>query len=120
VPTVTVLSGYSGSGKSTVASNLFWGNDYSPCVLLTADHFKFPDGQDTTAFFIRLAKHYVSNGLSVVFDGVNLHHLDKKRWQKVFPQVIWLHMDTPIETCIARDAQRPFPVGADNIRKQGL
>lgn len=117
---VTVLSGHSGSGKSTKAAQLFWQGSAIPCSLITADHFKFKPNTDTTAFFIDLVRMYRDKGQSVIFDGVNLHPLDKVRWEMAFGEELkWISLDTPLDECIRRDSLRRYPVGEAAIRRQG-
>jgi adenylylsulfate kinase-like enzyme len=116
---VTVFSGHSGAGKTTRAVELFWKTP-TPCALVTQDHIRLPEGSDVTEFLIQIAQTYSNKGVSVIMDGVNLHPHDYRRWQEAFQDnVTWILVDTPLEECIRRDALRKYPVGEQNIRKQG-
>lgn len=120
-PTLIVLSGYSGSGKTTKAKELCKAHNAYHLQSDDFHHFYRP-GMDVTGLLIALAKSLLMANIDVVVDAVNKHPDDAIRWtfmaDSYSVNLGLIDMYVPIEECIRRDALRPNPVGRDAILKQ--
>ncbi len=117
---LTILSGLMGAGKTTLAREL----GLSPNTeIVCRDDLRnlFPSGSEAelTARLVKVAHTFLRHGKSVVVDSCNLHPDDEKRWINLaneFGAVFkWVHLSTPIELCIERDARRQSPNGSTAI-----
>lgn len=128
MPTVHVMTGLPGSGKTTLARQLgclrlnlddyraMLGNPRKP-ELWTHEHEKI-----ACAMFIRSMVDCVDGGRDVVLDNTHLRKRLPERYRRalaVRPVTFKVHdlTDVSAEDCIKRDAVRPRPVGPDVILK---
>ncbi len=118
---LTVLSGLAGSGKTTLARQLSARTD--AMVVSRDDMRKFLeilDESELTLRLVQLAVSFLRNDISVIVDSQNLHPADRVRWTELArlanAKLYWIHLDVPVEVCIARDAKRPVPNGEATIR----
>jgi predicted kinase len=122
---LTVLSGLPGAGKSTLARELAVG---SKAEVASRDDLRkhFPDLSEgeLTIRLVQFARSLLRHNKSVIVDSCNLHSEDEKRWiclANEFEAVFkWIHLPTPVEVCITRDAQRPSPNGEVAINATAL
>jgi predicted kinase len=117
---LVVLSGLSGSGKSTYANQL---KETMTCAVIRADEYNhcYTPETDVTGLLVGIVRSFAEEGISVIVDAVNLHPLDEMRWAEVaelFDEYVWHPMLTSLEECIRRDSLRPEPLGADVILQQ--
>lgn len=122
-PTLIVLSGLSGAGKSTLAHKLV---EETNAVLISRDELEKAvvtnNCVDAMNHLMWLAATiFLTAGRSVVIDAWNLHPVDRPIWQYIATTtgaaLVWRHLSTPVEVCIARDAKRPNPVGRVRIER---
>ena len=119
-----VFSGPCGSGKSTLARIEHCKRRHT--VLISRDEVRkiHPTYDDShlTKTMIQLAGRVLDAGRSCIIDACNLHEHDRIRWETVAllyaASLDWRTVSTDLEICIARDAARQDPVGADRIREQ--
>lgn len=128
MPTVHVMTGLPGSGKTTLARQL-------GCLRLNLDDYRAMLGnprkpelwtheheQIAVAMLVRNLVDSVDAGRDVVVDNTHLRKRLPERYRRalaVRPVTFKLHDLTavPVHDCIKRDAARPKPVGADAILK---
>lgn len=104
-PTLTVMCGLPGSGKSTWAAK-------TGKRVLSADGIKTgADPRETFTRMFALARSILSSGQDVVIDICALRPEDRRPWLNLAKQMgartHLVVLDTPYSTCRARDAQRP-------------
>lgn len=117
-----VLSGYSGSGKTTHAKELAKTGRFA-CVRSDDYYHCWREDMDVTQVLIDVAVSFARAGIDVIVDAVNKHPHDYGRWcaaARSFDAFEWIAIDTPIEECIVRDGLRSQPVGEVNIRLQAV
>lgn len=107
---VIVMVGYPGSGKSTVAHDVFGAKGYE---VIDGDTLK------TTSKMINVAKKVVSTGVSVVFDATN-PTIAKRAEYIAFANAAGLpvrciHVATSMEEAVARNNTRPKEKGIPMI-----
>jgi bifunctional polynucleotide phosphatase/kinase len=107
---VIVMVGYPGSGKSTVAHDVFRAKGYE---VIDGDTLK------TTSKMINVAKKVVSTGVSVVFDATN-PTIAKRAEYIAFANAAGLpvrciHVATSMEEAVARNNTRPKEKGIPMI-----
>ncbi len=113
---LTVLSGLSGAGKSTTARRIAFETGAEIISRDSLRHY-FPALSELDLMFktLQLAKSFLQIGTSVVVDEWNLEEIDYQRWVKLSRDLQvsldWVHLSTPVEICVARDAKRPSPCG---------
>jgi predicted kinase len=114
-----------GSGKSTKARELAVNSE---AEIVSRDdlrgHFPALTEAELTLRLVQLARSFLRHGKSVIVDSCNLHPEDEKRWiclANEFEAVFkWIHLPTPVEVCIDRDARRPNPNGEAAINATAL
>lgn len=127
--TVILTTGLPGSGKSTwaVAHLIDWGTD---AILTSRDDIRkmigcFPVGtKDQEALVSQIQDDVIVRGVKagkcVIVHDTNLNQKSPKRIKRLFDGDVRFQVadftDVPVETCIARDAQREKPVGSAVIR----
>lgn len=117
-----VLSGLPGAGKTTRALELAATRF---AVLLSRDELrvsyrnKIDEGHLTEVMAVQ-AKYLLSSGYDVVVDSWNLTCSDEDLWFCVAADagavIQWIHLNTPVEVCVERDAARPLSIGEDCVR----
>ncbi len=114
---IWVLSGLQGSGKSTLAKKICkdYRNTYRVNKDLLRQNLYFADFNPRHERVIAevnnaLVENLLANGHSVVSDNMNLSERDinfyKAMAEKYNAELEVIKMDTPIEECIRRDAER--------------
>lgn len=121
-PVLTVLSGLPGAGKTTYArayvattGAVLVGRDELRAALVSLDC----EGT-ITALMCDLARAILRTGRSVIVDAWNLHPADRTAWQLLAAEtearLAWVHLTTPVDECVRRDATRPAPNGEARVR----
>lgn len=120
--TLYVLSGLPGAGKTTRALELA---DQKFAILLSRDELRVSyrskiDEGHLTRVMAEQARYLLVEGYSVVVDSWNLTQGDEDLWYCLAADtgavIQWIHLTTPVEVCVARDAQRPQSIGAECVR----
>lgn len=124
---VILLQGLPGSGKTTWARQHCADNTWFRRVskddirAMICGEYSKPNEDTVIVLRNKIIDVFLAEGYSVIVDDTNISTRHRVKIQnlcsfhgaeyqvKVF--------DTPLDECIARDAQRPNPVGADVIRK---
>lgn len=124
---IIMLKGLPGSGKTTWAREYCTENTWFRRVskddiraMLGAEYSK--SNEDTVrAIRDRVIGLLLDESYSVIVDDTNINNrhvvVIQNLCSKYEATLSWKIFDTPLETCIERDAQRPNPVGADVIRR---
>jgi predicted kinase len=126
-----ITRGLPGSGKSTTARRWVEEDSLRRCRLNRDDFrammFGGYTGQSAHEHAVTVAQHAAIRrllvaGWHVVADDTNIldHHVETLRLLAASSAVqfeVWDLRDVPLETCIARDAQRAVPVGEQTIRR---
>ena len=131
-PTLYILIGVPGSGKSTHAEELFQKSERGICLVSSDQIRKSLYGnescQDNPKKVFTLAHKIVidqlEHGFDVIFDATNIYAKDRMDLiRKVCFEVkkevrfVAIYFDTPIETCIARQNLRERKVPTKVIEK---
>lgn len=138
VPSVVILVGISGSGKSTTAKKLF----ESESIVSSDQCREYIIGQEVLsklskeeywpkmqaasypAFKMMHSRieNLIKNNKVVVADATNLKGRARSEIERIAKQynvpVTYIVFDIPKDLCVERDAIRPHPVNADIIEKQ--
>lgn len=132
---VIILRGLPGSGKSTYAKQLVSENPNTykrinrDDLRMMFDNGCVSKGNENFVKKVRdmLIVKALEEGKHVIVDDTNLSDKNEKRIRQLVDEFNAAHgdqvqvevkeMETPLEECIARDAQRPVPVGASVIRQ---
>lgn len=129
MPRLIMMRGLPGSGKSTQAKHMLEENPGHTIRLnrdLLREMLHYGRYSKTNESHIisaecNLAAYFLSLGLDVIIDDTNLKPATVTMWEDLANNVgvsIIIHtVDTPIETCIERDAGRTKPVGEARIRE---
>lgn len=126
---VIIMKGLQGSGKSTRARDLQAAEPgrYKRIskddlrAMLDGGAYSYENEEFVRAARDGLINAALSRGYSVIVDDTNLHPLHERQIRGLVEvwgiavEVVSL-LDVPLETCIARDAQRAHPVGEAVIR----
>lgn len=117
-PTCYILSGVPGCGKSTWARN-FAAKMPKYIKHISRDEIRFSllkDGEDYFAHegevlftFYRKANEALAEGKSVIMDATHTSEralFETLRRIKVDAKIVFVSFDVPLDTCIARNAQR--------------
>lgn len=120
-PTLTLLCGIPGSGKTTYAKKYI--EEHPNTIHLSSDLIRkelwgneATQGDNNEVFSLMQARaiEALNNGQSVVYDATNITRKDRSyiialcpKFAKIECHIIW----APIETCIERDAARERTVG---------
>jgi predicted kinase len=126
-PTLILLCGIPGSGKSTYAAK--YVQDHTNTIHLSSDKIReelwgneATQGDNNEVFNLMQSRaiEALNNGHSVVYDATNVTRKDRAgiisvcpKFVKIECHIIW----APIETCIERDATRERTVGKAVIDK---
>lgn len=96
-----IMIGMPGSGKSHFAKTTF--PNY---IIIEGDIHK------TSKKMIKVAKHYIENGLSVIFDATNPTHAKRQEYIDAYDNVPFrcIYMNTPMEKAMERNNKREKPV----------
>jgi tRNA uridine 5-carbamoylmethylation protein Kti12 len=130
-----VLSGVSGSGKTTKAKELFeqYAAQEDFVLKLERDHERVAtEIKDETELsmhlcrkaYLWLSPDRIHSADVVIVDSPNLTQWDKDCWQLVgymlspHVELEWIDMPTKLYDCIERDARRQHPVGHIAIAMQ--
>ncbi len=128
---VLILKGLPGSGKSTLAKQIvaegggIWKRINRDLMreMLDAGKFSRANEDFVTAVNHSILKGALLEGYNVIIDDTNGHPLTEKKLRDVVAELSYLNVEieirlltTPLDECIARDAQRPNPVGEEVIR----
>lgn len=125
---VIILSGISGSGKSTVALKI---NNETGAYIISTDEFReiisgdvgnqecshkaFIAAENTLEYLLR-------RGKDVILDATSLKAKYRKKWieiaKKYNAAVYGIVLTTPKEVCLDRDSKRDRKVGAAVIERQ--
>lgn len=117
-----VLSGLPGAGKTTRALELAATRK---AIMLCRDELRVSyrnaiDESDLTQVMARQALFLLEQGYDVVVDSWNLEASDEDLWYCVAADaravIQWIHLNTPVEVCVSRDAERPLSIGEDCVR----
>jgi predicted kinase len=117
-----IMSGLPGSGKSTTANEIV---ENTGAILVSRDELRvsyrnLPDESHLSQALGNNVKFFLERGYDVVVDSWNLEVWDEKLWTEMARRfgatLSWKHIDTDVETCVARDAKRPQPIGAESVR----
>lgn len=120
-PTLTILSGLAGAGKSTLARSIAAETD---AVLICRDELRvslvnLDDEELLTMVTMAVARQCLRSGRSAIVDAWNLDQWDRDLWTHVAQTteavLDWRYLNTPIDLCIERDSRRPHPVGSARI-----
>lgn len=128
MPRLIVLAGLPGAGKSTKMREL--KQQLPEATVVSRDEIRasvFPgivmtDAHEAVLSYLleRIAISLVQKGYDAIIDSPNIFASDRQCWLTV-AQLLhgvdfeWTMLDTPVETCIERDALRPHPVGRERI-----
>ena len=127
--TLILTIGLPGSGKSTYARERAQADPINVRISerdlvreqLTGSRRDHSQETRVTAVQRLQVGDWLTAGHVVIVADTNLRWKYRKQWVKLAETlnvpVEFVHMDTPIEVCIERDAQRPDPVGEEVIRK---
>lgn len=128
MPQLIILRGLPGSGKTTWARD--WCDNHPNAKRINKDDLRamFDDGVYTfgNEQFINVAVEALiaaahRAGKSVVIDDTNINPDHIRDFTELGQQLGYtvrvFDIETPMEVCIERDAQRPRPVGAARIRE---
>jgi len=123
MPQLTVLSGLPGAGKSTIARAEL---AKTGAVLVGRDELRtamvgLKDEALITLLLADLSLSLLLAGHDVVVDAWNLHPDDRARFEALAEEAAaemrWLHVPTPVDVCVERDAQRPNANGEERVRE---
>lgn len=122
-----VLQGVPASGKSTLAQKIY---SEQQNVRLNRDllremlhfsHWSKKNEKDVISVEILLASHFLEQKQSVIIDDTNLSSRTMKLWENLASEFdalfVIMTLDTPVATCIKRDANRTRKVGEEVIMK---
>ena len=131
-PTLYILIGVPGSGKSTYAEELYQKSERGICLVssdqlrksLYGDESCQNDPKRVFGIAHRVIKNQLSHGFDVIFDATNIYKRDR---EKIIKEILFevkreirfvaIYFDTPIETCIARQELRERKVPTKVIEK---
>lgn len=124
-PTLVILCGPPGSGKTSYAKKYIFENDNT--IHLSSDSIRAElwgseatQGDNSQVFTLmqQRAVEALNNGQSVVYDSTAMTRKDRTGIIAVCPQFVQIECHiifAPIPTCVARDATRERTVGKDVI-----
>lgn len=126
-----IMRGLPASGKSTKAKELMTnGGNYVRLnkdllrTMLHFDKFTHVNERNTWNAEVALAILYLTDGMSIIIDDTNLNPKTVERWKEVAKglnaKIEYVDMDTSVEDCIKRDAERQKAVGKHVIEKMAL
>jgi len=117
-----VLSGLPGAGKTTRALEI---SHAKGAILLCRDELRVSyrsvvDEGHLTLIMASQARSFLQHGYDVVVDSWNLTEGDEALWHELAREcacaIRWIHLTTPVELCVERDATRPLSIGAECVR----
>jgi len=126
MPTVHVMTGLPGSGKTTAAKKI---DAYRLCLddypaMLGLDPAQHSPAEENVAIdlMVRGAERLVAQNKDIVLDNTHLSERLPQLYRKVLNsyEVTWEVHDLtaiPIQQCVVQDASRPHPVGEAVIRR---
>lgn len=118
-----VLSGLPGAGKTTQALKLVKETN---AILLCRDELRESyrnqvDEPDLTQLLAVQARYLLDRGYQVIVDSWNLTTEDEDLWFMLAADcrvvVQWIHIKTPVDVCVERDAGRPQSIGEHYVRE---
>ena len=132
---ITIMSGLSGSGKSTKAKEIIETNGNTIRInkdllreMFHFNKFNFNNEDITQKASMLLAEHFLQNNVNVIIDDTNLNPKTKDKYKelgkKLNCKIEYVDIDTPFEECVERDMSRMEDnerfVGREVILKQAL
>lgn len=132
-PVLIVMQGLPAAGKTTAARKLI-ANATRPIRYVGLDSLRLMlDGQTPTAWWAdgveestaraqaALVRQLLADGADVLLDGTHVHPGQVAALAAALGgldvDVRVLRVDTPVDVCVARDLERPHPIGEACIRR---